>query len=133
MRSRSVMRSRSGRPARPARFVICEWTISKRQAEAKAIASQVEALKAHVLADGARLEAELCFVDEGCSGGTLLRPAPERLRDQAAAGGFARPYVHSPDRLSRSHPYRVLPVEELQRQGVEIVFLNHDIGRAPEE
>jgi site-specific DNA recombinase len=106
---------------------------SKQQAEARTIASQVEALKARVLADGARLEAELCFVDEGYSGGTLLRPALERLRDQAAAGGFDRLYVHSPDRLSRSYAYQVLLVEELQRQGVEIVFLNHDIGRTPEE
>ena len=106
---------------------------SKQQAEANTIASQIEALKARVLADGLRLEPELCFIDEGYSGGTLLRPALERLRDQAAAGTFDRVYVHSPDRLARSYPYQVLLVEELQRQGVEIVFLNHDIGRSPEE
>src|SRR6516165_1856227 len=106
---------------------------SKQQAEARTIASQVEALTARVLTDGLQLEAELCFIDEGYSGGTLLRPALERLRDQAAAGCFDRLYVHSPDRLSRNYPYQVLLVEELQRQGVEIVFLNHDIGRTPEE
>jgi site-specific DNA recombinase len=106
---------------------------SKQQAEANTIASQIEALKARVLADGLRLETELCFIDEGYSGGTLLRPALERLRDQAAAGTFDRVYVHSPDRLSRSYPYQVLLVEELQRHGVEIAFLNHDIGRSPEE
>ena len=76
---------------------------------------------------------ELCFIDEGYSGGTLLAPALERLRDQAMAGAFDRVHVHSPDRLSRSYPYQVLLVEELQRYGVEIVFLNHDIGRSPEE
>jgi site-specific DNA recombinase len=106
---------------------------SKQRAEANTIASQIEALKARVLADGLRLEPELCFIDEGYSGGTLLRPALERLRDQAAAGTFDRVYVHSPDRLARSYPYQVLLVEELQRHGVEIVFLNHDIGRSPEE
>jgi site-specific DNA recombinase len=106
---------------------------SRQQAEANTIASQLEALRARVQADGARLEPELCFTDEGYSGGTLLRPALERLRDQAAAGALDRLYVHSPDRLSRSYPYQVLLVEELQRQGVEIVFLNHDIGRSPEE
>jgi len=106
---------------------------SKQQADANTIASQIEALKARVLADGLRLETELCFIDEGYSGGTLLRPALERLRDQAAAGAFDRMYVHSPDRLSRNYPYQVLLVEELQRHGVEIVFLNHDIGRSPEE
>src|SRR5579875_1300807 len=106
---------------------------SKQQAEANTIASQLEALKARVRADGLRWQAELCFLDEGYSGGTLLRPALERLRDQAAAGAFDRLYVHSPDRLARHYPYQVLLVEELQRQGIRIVFLNHDIGKTPEE
>jgi len=106
---------------------------SKQQADANTIASQLEALKARVEADGLRLEPELCFTDEGYSGSTLLRPALERLRDQAAAGTFDRLYVHSPDRLSRSYPYQVLLVDELQRTGVQIVFLNHDIGQSPEE
>ena len=106
---------------------------SKQQAEANTIASQKEALQLRLQSDGLRLEPELNFIDEGYSGGTLLRPALERLRDQAAAGGFDRLYVHSPDRLARHYPYQVLLVEELQRHGVEIVFLNHDIGRSPED
>jgi site-specific DNA recombinase len=106
---------------------------SKQQAEAKTVASQLEALQARVRADGLRWQTELCFIDEGYSGGTLLRPALERLRDQAAAGAFDRLYVHSPDRLARHDPYQVLLVEELQRHGISIVFLNHDIGKTPEE
>ena len=50
---------------------------SKQQADANTIASQIEALKARVLADGLRLEPELCFIDEGYSGGTLLRSSLE--------------------------------------------------------
>jgi len=106
---------------------------SKQQAEANTIASQLEALKARIGADGLVLERELSFIDEGYSGGTLLRPALERLRDQAAAGSFDRLYVHSPDRLARNYPYQVLLVEELQHQGIDIVFLNHGIGQTPEE
>jgi site-specific DNA recombinase len=106
---------------------------SRQQAEANTIASQRAALEARVRSDGLELEDELCFVDEGYSGGTLLRPALERMRDQAAAGSFDRLYVHSPDRLARKYPYQVLLVEELQRHGVELVFLNHDVGRTPEE
>jgi site-specific DNA recombinase len=126
-------RNRSSKKSERLRAAIYARVSSKQQAEAKTIASQIEALKARVLADGLELEPELSFVDEGYSGGTLLRPALERLRDQAAAGTFDRVYVHSPDRLSRSYPYQVLLVEELQRYGVEIAFLNHDIGRSPEE
>jgi len=126
-------RKDSPRTGDGSRVAIYARVSSKQQAEANTIASQLEALKARVQADGARLDPELCFTDEGYSGGTLLRPALERLRDQVAAGALDRVYVHSPDRLSRKYPYQVLLVEELQRQGVEIVFLNHDIGRSPEE
>ena len=77
---------------------------SQQQAEANTIASQVEALQARIHADGLRVEAEACFLDEGYSGSTLLRPALERLRDQAAAGALDRLYVHSPDRLRATTP-----------------------------
>jgi site-specific DNA recombinase len=106
---------------------------SQQQAAAHTIASQIEALKARVKADGLQLEADLCFFDDGYSGSTLLRPALERLRDQAAAGCFDRLYVHSPDRLARRYVVQVLLVEELQRHGIEIVFLNNSLGRGPEE
>lgn len=123
----------SPKPKKCLRAALYARVSSKQQAEANTIASQQEALQVRLQADGLRLEAELCFIDEGYSGGTLLRPALERLRDQAAAGAFDRLYVHSPDRLARHYPYQVLLVEELQRYGIEIVFLNHDIGRSPED
>lgn len=106
---------------------------SQQQADENTIASQVAALKARVKADGLGLDRELCFLDAGASGATLLRPALERLRDQAAAGAFDRLYVHSPDRLACNYAHQMLLVEELQRAGVELVFLNHDLGRSPEE
>jgi site-specific DNA recombinase len=93
----------------------------------------VAALRERIRSDGLRLEEELCFLDEGYSGSTLFRPALERLRDQAAACSFDRLYVHSPDRLARAYAYQVLLVEELQRQGIELVFLNRDIQQSPED
>jgi site-specific DNA recombinase len=74
---------------------------SEQQATTQTIASQVAALRAQALADGAVLLAEDEFLDEGYSGATLIRPALERLRDRAATGGLDRLYVHSPDRLAR--------------------------------
>ena len=41
--------------------------------------------------------------------------------------------VASPDRLARHYAYQVLVMEELQRTGCEVVFLNHAFGEAPEE
>jgi site-specific DNA recombinase len=106
---------------------------SEQQTQQSTIASQVAALRQRVLSDGLLLEDELCFLDDGFSGSTLIRPALERLRDIAWAGGFQRLYVHSPDRLARKYAWQVLLVEELQRAGVELVFLNRSIGVSPEE
>ena len=106
---------------------------SEQQAQQKTIDSQLEALKEHVGQDGLILDNELCFVDDGYSGSTLVRPALERLRDVAYAGGVDRLYVHSPDRLARKYAYQVLLVDELRHHGVELVFLNHALGQSPEE
>jgi site-specific DNA recombinase len=55
------------------------------------------------------------FLDDGYSGQTLVRPALERLRDLAAAGGLERLYIHSPDRLARRYAVQVLLMDELQQ------------------
>jgi site-specific DNA recombinase len=106
---------------------------SEQQAKEQTIASQLHALRGRIADDGLDCDPELCFVDDGFSGSTLIRPALDRLRDQAAAGAIDRLYILSPDRLSRKYAYQVLIVEELVRCGVEIVFLNHPLGQNPEE
>ena len=106
---------------------------SEQQAEANTVASQVAALQVRVAEDGLALPQERQFVDEGYSGATLIRPALERLRDLIAAGGVDRLYVHSPDRLARKYAYQVLLIDEFQRAGVEVVFLNRELGRTPED
>jgi site-specific DNA recombinase len=81
---------------------------SEQQAEAHTIASQVAALRERAMTDELVVPASLEFLDDGYSGATLVRPALERLRDAAAAGGIDRLYVHSPDRLARKYAYQVL-------------------------
>lgn len=106
---------------------------SEQQAEAGTIQSQIVALAERVTADGFTLSDEMQFVDEGYSGATLVRPALERLRDVVAGGGVDRVYVHSPDRLARKYAYQILLVDEFQRAGVDLVFLNRELGRSPED
>ena len=106
---------------------------SEQQAEANTIASQVAALQARVATDGLPLLNDHHFLDEGYSGATLIRPALERLRDAAALGQITRLYVHSPDRLARKYAYQVLLIDELVRAGVEVIFLNRELGRSPED
>jgi site-specific DNA recombinase len=103
------------------------------QAKEGTIASQLEAVRRRVASDALECEPELCFVDDGYSGDTLIRPGLERLRDQAAAGAIDRLYVLDPDRFSRRYAYQVLILEELTRCGVEVVFLCNPPGRGPEE
>jgi site-specific DNA recombinase len=106
---------------------------SEKQAESHTIDSQLAAVRERVAADGFELLEELQFIDNGYSGTTLIRPGLERLRDAAAMGAFDRLYVHSPDRLARKYAYQILLVDELRRVGVEVVFLNHALGRSPED
>lgn len=67
------------------------------------------------------------------SGATLVRPALERLRDVVTAGGIDQLYVHCPDRLARNYAHQVLLLEEFLRAGVEVIFLNREVGQTPED
>ena len=113
------------------RVAIYARVSSDQQVEAGTINSQIDALKQRVRDDG--FDVEHCFVDDGYSGATLLRPALERLRDVVDTGAIDRVYVHSPDRLARKYAYQVVLMDELQRCGVEVMFLNHKDPETPEE
>jgi len=107
--------------------------VSSDQQAGGTIASQVAALEARVIQEGLRLEPDHRFIDDGYSGATLVRPALERLRDAIAAGAIDRLYVHSPDRLARRYAYQVLLIDEFQRAGIEVAFLNRPLGRSAED
>ena len=106
---------------------------SEQQAQAQTIASQLAALHERIKADGAVLIQAHSYIDNGYSGSTLIRPALERLRDAVAAAELDRVYVHSPDRLARKYAYQVMLLEEFARSGVEVVFLNRELGQSPED
>jgi site-specific DNA recombinase len=106
---------------------------SDKQAQEGTIASQLSVLRERIAAAGYVLEEALCFVDDGVSGTTLVRPALERLRDQAAAGAIDRLYILDPDRLARRHVHQLVLVDELRACGVEMVFLNRPLGTTPED
>ncbi|GHO88606.1 recombinase family protein [Dictyobacter formicarum] len=105
----------------------------EQQSEARTIESQVSELRAYVHTQGLSLPKEHEFIDNGYSGATLIRPALERLRDVAAAGGIDRLYVLCPDRFARNYAHQVLLLEEFLRAGVEVNFLNREVGQTPED
>src|SRR5713226_7925461 len=105
----------------------------EQQASAHTIESQIAALSERASNDGTPLPRERQFVDDGYSGATLIRPALDRLRDLVSVGALDRIYVHSPDRLARNYAYQVLLLDEWQRRGIEVVFLNRPLGKTPED
>jgi site-specific DNA recombinase len=106
---------------------------SAQQTEANTIASQGAALQERATADGVVVSDAMTFLDDGDRGATLVRPALERLRDAMSAGIVDRLYVHAPDRLARKYAYQVVLIEEFRRLGVEVVFVNRELGQSPED
>ncbi|MEX3969082.1 recombinase family protein, partial [Paraburkholderia sp. EG286B] len=85
--------------------------------------SQIAALKERIQADGAQIVEDMCFVDAGVSGATLVRPQLESLRAAAALGTVDRLYILAPDRLARKYAHQALLMEEFSSCGVQVVFL----------
>jgi site-specific DNA recombinase len=115
------------------RVAIYARVSSEQQAKEDTIASPLAAIARRIADDGLACDPELHFVDDGCSGSTLVRPGLERLRDQAATGAIDRLYVLDPDRFSRKYACQVLILEELAHSGVEVVFLCNPLGHDPAE
>jgi site-specific DNA recombinase len=121
------------KPRNECRVALYARVSSDKQAQQGTIDSQVSLIRERIETEGWVLEDALCFLDDGISGTTLVRPALERLRDQAAAQAIDRLYVLAPDRLARRHVHQMVLVEELQACGVEVVFLNRPLGTTPED
>ena len=121
------------KPTSTSRVALYARVSSDRQAHEATIDSQVSLLRERIATDGGTVEPTLCFIDDGVSGTTLVRPALERLRDQAAAGVIDRLYVLTPDRLARRHAHQMVLVEEFVACGMEVVFVNRPVGTTPED
>ena len=86
------------------------------------IGSQLEVLRARVATEGQELCAEFC--DDGYSGARLDRPGLDALRDAADAGLVEAVWCLSPDRLARAYAYQVVVLDELERLGVRVLFVD---------
>ncbi len=82
---------------------------------------------------GWSVSADRVFRDDGHSGASLRRPGLDRLRDAAAAARLDCILITEPDRLARNYVYQVLLVEELQKHGAEVEFLDRPMGRDPHD
>jgi site-specific DNA recombinase len=106
---------------------------TQRQAQAQTTDQQLERLRAHAEQQGWLLASERVFRDDGYSGASLRRPGLDRLRDAAAGARLDRILITAPDRLARNYVHQVLLVEELQKHGAEVVFLDRPMSRDPHD
>jgi len=104
---------------------------TQRQEKQGTISSQVAALRTYAQEHHYPVAEEYVCKDEGYSGALLARPELDRLRDGAEAGAFDAVLVLSPDRLSRKYAYLILIVEEFERFGTQVIFLEQSPGDDP--
>ena len=94
---------------------------SEKQEKQHTIGSQLEALRAYAAEN--QMEVVQEFTDEGYSGARLDRPNLDRMRDLAEQAGFEVLLTYCTDRLARKFVLQVLILEELERFGVKVIFL----------
>ena len=107
-----------------------------RQAEAQSTEQQLERLRAHVAAhagEGWDLREEHVFRDDGYSGARLQRPGLDRLRDAVAAAALDRVLVTAPERLARNYVHQMVLLEELERHGCQVDFLERPMSQDPHD
>jgi site-specific DNA recombinase len=115
------------------RVAIYARVSTQRQAQTQTIEQQMTRLRAHVQEQGWILEPEHIYRDEGYSGATLNRPGLDSLRDRAALAEFDVVLITEPDRLARNYVHQMLVIDELERRGIRVEFLDRPMSNDPHD
>ena len=106
---------------------------TQRQSQAQTIEQQLTRLRAHLEAQGEQLRPEWIYRDDGYSGATLNRPGLDRLRDALRGTEVDRVLVTTPDRLARNYVHQMVLLEELERAGCTVEFLERPMSHDPHD
>jgi site-specific DNA recombinase len=99
----------------------------------QSIDQQLTRLLAHVHEHGWSLEERHIYRDDGYSGASLTRPGLDALRDRVTLAEIDLLLVTAPDRLARNYVHQVLLIEEFQRGGCRVEFLEHPMSQDPHD
>ena len=97
---------------------------TQRQSQMQTIDQQLERLQAHFQTQGWEWQEELVFRDDGYSGASLKRPG---------LGHFDRVLITTPDRLARKYIYQMLLIEELEKSGCQVEFVERPMSQDPHD
>jgi site-specific DNA recombinase len=106
---------------------------TQHQAQAQTVEQQIERLVNEAHQQGWEVPLDQIFRDDGYSGASLRRPGLDRLRDRAAACALDLILITAPDRLARNYVHQVLLLDELQRYGCEVRFLDRPMSQDPHD
>jgi site-specific DNA recombinase len=106
---------------------------TQRQAHTQTIDQQLERLRAYSASqEWLRSEAHT-FRDDAHSGASLNRPGLDRLRDAVRLGELDRVLVTEPDRLARNYVHQMILLDEFERFGCQVEFLDRPMGNDPHD
>jgi site-specific DNA recombinase len=103
------------------------------QVQTQTIEQQIQLLTQHLLAQDEPLPVEAIFRDDGYSGATLNRPGLDRLRDSIRHREIDRVLIMTPDRLARNYVQQMLLLEEFERAGCQVEYLERPMSHDPHD
>lgn len=106
---------------------------TQRQAQTQTIEQQLEGLRIYCQQQDWPWQEEHIFRDDGFSGSKLARPGLDRLRDQIAQVRFDRVLLTAPDRLARNFVHQMLLIEEFEKYGCRVEFLERPMSDDPHD
>jgi site-specific DNA recombinase len=115
------------------RIAVYARVSTQRQTQMQTIDQQLERLQAHFQTQEWDWRDDLVFRDDGYSGASLKRPGLDRLREQAAQAHFDRVLITAPDRLARKFIHQMLLIEELEKSGCLVEFVERPMSQDPHD
>ncbi len=115
------------------RIAIYVRVSTAQQVQTHTIDQQLDRLHMYSQTQGWAWEEVTIFRDDGYSGASLTRPGLDRLRDQVAGRAFDRVVITAPDRLARKYVHQMLILEEFERCGCQVEFVDHPMTQDPND
>ncbi len=115
------------------RVAIYARVSTQHQAQAQTIEQQLERLIVYTEQQGWELLQDNIFRDDGISGASLNRPGLDRLRDRVVAREIDCIVITAPDRLARNYVHQMVLLEEWEKCGCRVEFLDRPISQDPHD